>query len=215
MIVVDHNFVLHIPDNLDLAAATPLLCAGITVYSPMIHYGLQPNMRFAVAGLGGLGHMAVKLALAFGCHVTVISRGTSKRDDSLLNLKAHAFLDSSDAEAMKAAGGSFDFMIDTIAAEHDLQSYINLLNQDGKVVIVGAAAQPMPVSTFSFIMKRRTLAGSLIGGIKETQDMLDFCGRHNIVCDIEPIVADQINEAYERAIRSDVKYRFVIDVSSI
>lgn len=215
MIVVDHNFVLSIPTNLDLAAATPLLCAGVTMYSPMMHHGLRPNMRFGVAGLGGLGHMGVKLALAFGCHVTVISRGLAKKDDALANLKAHAYLDSSNAEEMAAASGTFDFIIDTIAAAHDLGLYINLLGQEGKLVMVGASPQPMPVGAFPFIMKRRTLTGSLIGGIKETQEMLDFCGRHNIVCDIEPISAAQINDAYERAIKSDVKYRFVIDVATI
>jgi alcohol dehydrogenase (NADP+) len=214
-IVVDAEFVLHVPANLNLAAATPLLCAGITTYSPLKHFGLKPNHKLAVLGLGGLGHMAVKFGLAFGSDVTVISRGTSKKDSSLNDLKANHYIDSTDAAAMTAAAGTFDFMIDTIAADHDVGAMMALLTTNGKCVMVGAPSAPFSIHAFSFIGGRKTLSGSLIGGIDETQEMLDFCGRHNIVCDIEMIKASEINVAYDRAIKSDVKYRFVIDNSTI
>jgi uncharacterized zinc-type alcohol dehydrogenase-like protein len=214
-IVVDESFVLRIPDNLDLAAATPLLCAGITVFSPMAHFGLAPTMRMAVAGLGGLGHMAVKLGVAWGCHVTVISRGSGKREEALTKLGAHAFLDATDAGAMKSAGDSFDFMINTIAVNHDINTYLSLIAVDGKMIMVGGVVEPMALSSFGLLLSRKTVAGSLIGGIKETQDMLNFCGRHNIVCEIERIDASYINQAYDRTVASDVKYRFVIDTATI
>ena len=214
-IVVDQRFVVSIPSNLDLAAATPLLCAGITVYSPMIHYGLSPNMRLAVAGLGGLGHMAVKIGLAFGCHVTVLSRGTSKKHDVLNNLKAHAFVDVTNEEEVRAAGGSFDFIVDTISAKHDVNMYVGLLAVDGKFIVVGASPEQLEFNPSAFIFGRKVLGGSLIGGVRETQEMLDFCGRHNITCDIERISAKDINVAYERTLKSDVKYRFVIDAKTL
>lgn len=218
-IVVDKKYVLAIPKNLDLAAATPLLCAGITTYSPLAHWGLKAGQRFGVAGLGGLGHMAAKFAKAMGAHTTVISRGHSKRESALVGLNADAFLDSTDVEAMKAANGTFDFIIDTIAADHDFGAFINLLGFDGKIVCVGApAVEECPfykVAPFPLLLKRKTVAGSLIGGIKETQEMLDFCGANNITCDIEMVSADKVGEAYVRTVKSDVKYRFVIDVDTI
>lgn len=213
--VVNYRFALHIPDNLDLAAATPLLCAGITVYSPMIYYGLNPHQKFAIAGLGGLAHVAVKFALAMGCHVTVISRGTKKKQHAIEELKAHAFIDSTNPEEMKAATGTIDFIIDTIACKHDLVSYMNLLAPSGKMILVGGVPEPMEVSSFGLLLGRKTLAGSLIGGVRETQDMLDFAGLHNITCDIELIKADYINEAWDRCVAADVKYRFVIDNSTM
>ena len=214
-IVVDMSYVLHMPANLNLAAATPLLCAGITTYSPLKHFGLKPNQKLAVLGLGGLGHMAVKFGLAFGSCVTVISRGSSKKQSALKELKATHYIDSTDTAAMEAAAGTFDFMIDTIAADHDVGAMMGLLTTNGKCVMVGVPETPFKIHAFSFIGGRKTLSGSLIGGIAETQEMLEFCGRHNIVCDIEMIKASEINTAYERAIKSDVKYRFVIDNSTL
>jgi uncharacterized zinc-type alcohol dehydrogenase-like protein len=214
-IVVDQGFALIIPQNLDLAAATPLLCAGITMFSPLKHYGLRHDMKYGVIGLGGLGHMGVKFGLAFDCHTTVISRGTKKRDAALNDLKAHAFIDSSDVEAMKAAAGTFDFLICTIAADYDINMYTNLLRTDGQFVIVGAAPNNLGVSARRLLLTRCKISGSHIGGVQHTQEMLDFCGRHNITCDIEKITADRVDEAWERTVNSDVKYRFVIDTSSI
>lgn len=214
-IVVDRQYVLRVPSNLDLAAATPLLCAGITTYSPLKHFGLKPNHRLAVLGLGGLGHMAVKFGVAFGSHVTVISRGTGKKESALGDLKANSYVDSTDAAAMAAVAGTFDFMLDTIAADHDIGAMMNLLTTNGKCVMVGVPPGPLSIHAFSFIGGRKTLSGSLIGGIEETQEMLEFCGRHNIVCDIEMIKASEINVAYDRAVKSDVKYRFVIDNSTL
>lgn len=213
-ILADKSFVVKVPPNLDLAAAAPLLCAGITTYSPLKHYGLKAGQRFAVLGLGGLGHMGVKFGKAFDAHTTVISRGTSKKDSALNDLKADAFLDSTDAAAMEAAAGTFDFILDTVSAAHDINAYFNLLKTDGKLIMVGVAPETFTVSSFPLVFGRRTFGGSLIGGIKETQEMLEFCGKHNIVCDIELINASQINEAYERTVESDVKYRFVIDAST-
>jgi len=213
-IVVNHGFVCHIPSNLDLAAATPLLCAGITTYSPLIHYGLRPHHKLAVVGLGGLGHMGVKFGVAMGAEVTVVSRGTAKQEDSV-RLGAHHFLDSTNKEAMAAAADSFDFVLDTVAANHDVGALLDLLTVDGKMVMVGIPPDAVPISAFRLIMGRKTLAGSLIGGIQETREMLEFCGRHNITCDIEMIRADEVNEAWERAISSDVKYRFVIDAATL
>jgi len=214
-IVVHKDFTVIIPKNIDLAAATPLLCAGITVYSPMIKFGLNPSMKFGVVGIGGLGHMAVKFGKAFGCHTTVFSRGTGKKDSVMNDLKADAFIDSTNADEMKAQAGTFDYILCTVSANYDMASYLNMLDTDGKFIIVGAPAMPMDLAAFALIPNRKTVAGSLIGGIHETQLMLDFCGRHNIVCDIELIKADQINAAYERTINSDVKYRFVIDTATI
>ena len=214
-IVTNQNFVLHIPKNLDLAAAAPLLCAGITTYSPFIHYGLRPQHKVAVMGLGGLGHMGVKLAVAMGCDVTVISRGTSKRDSAFNELKAHHFVDSKNPDDMAAAKGTFDFILDTISAQHAIGTYIDLLSVDGKLCIVGAPPEDLALQAAKLIFGRKTFCGSLIGGVRETQEMLDFCGRHNITCEIEKISANQITEAYERTIKGDVKYRFVIDTSTM
>jgi uncharacterized zinc-type alcohol dehydrogenase-like protein len=213
-IVVDKAFALKIPMNLDLAAATPLLCAGITVYSPMMQYGLRPNMRLGIIGLGGLGHMGVKLGKAFGCHTTVISRGEGKKDDSLNNLKAHAYLDSKNAEQMEEAAKSLDFIICTVSAEFDPTLYLNLLDIDGKFIVVGAPPAPVALGLPSLIFSRRMIGGSLIGGVQETQEMLDFCGRYNIVCDIEMIGATGLDESYNRCVAGDVKYRFVVDTST-
>jgi alcohol dehydrogenase (NADP+) len=214
-IVVDKNFVLRIPSNLDLAAATPLLCAGITVYSPMMHFGLRSNMKFGVIGLGGLGHMAVKFGVAWGCHTTVISRGTAKRVGALADLKADQYIDAKNAEEMKAAAGTFDFLLCTVSAQYEIADYLSLLAHDGQFVNVGAPPLPVSLPVTPLIFKRAAVAGSLIGGIKETQEMLDFCGKKNIVCDIEKVTAQQIEKSYERTIDGDVKYRFVIDVATI
>lgn len=214
-IVVSHKFVCHIPQNIDLAAATPLLCAGITTYSPLARFGAKPTHRVAIVGLGGLGHMGVKFAVAFGAHTTVISRGTSKRDHALKELNAHAFIDSTNPAEMAAAMGSFDFILDCVAANHDVGSLIGLLNVGGEIVLVGVPSEALTLSPFPFIMGRKRFSGSAIGSIEETQEMLDFCGKHNIVCDIETIKATEINAAFERAIKSDVKYRFVIDTATM
>lgn len=213
-IVVDRAFALKIPNSLDLAAATPLLCAGITVYSPMMHFGLRSNMKFGVVGLGGLGHMAAKFGVAFGCHTTVISRGMSKRDSSINELKVHDFIDSTNTEQMAANRGTFDFLICTISAAYDLRTYLKLLHTDGKFIVVGAPPSPVEVSCSQLIGSRVLVAGSLVGGLPETQEMLDFCGRHNITCDIELIGAKDIDQSYDRTVASDVKYRFVIDTST-
>lgn len=214
-IVVSKDFCLKIPANLDLAAATPLLCAGITVYSPMMQFGLKPEMKAAVVGLGGLGHMGVKIMKAMGCHTTVISRGTGKKVDACTNLKADAFIDSTNDEEMKAAAGSLDFMICTVSSVFSVQTYMDLLACDGKMILVGVPGNTCEVQGPSLIHQRRILTGSLIGGVKETQDMLDFCGKHDIVCDVEMVTADEIETAYDRTVASDVKYRFVIDTSTI
>jgi uncharacterized zinc-type alcohol dehydrogenase-like protein len=215
VIVVDESFVLRVPDGLDPAAAAPLLCAGITTYSPLRRWRVQPGQKVGVVGLGGLGHMAVKIARAMGAHVVLFTTSPNKREDAL-TLGAHEVVVSKDREAMKAHRNSFDFILDTVAAPHDLDSYLVLLARDGAMVLVGAPAEPHPATTvFNLIMKRRQLAGSLIGGIAETQEMLDFCAQHGITAEIEIIPIQQINEAYERMLKSDVKYRFVIDMASL
>ena len=213
-IVVDENYVLRIPDGVPLDRAAPLLCAGITTYSPMRHYGVKAGDRVAVVGLGGLGHMAVKFGVALGAHVTVLSTSESKRADALA-LGAHAFAATRDAETFKRLAGSFDFIIDSVSAPHDYNAYLGLLKVDGCMILLGVPDQPAPVSAFSLIMRRRKLAGSLIGGIAETQEMLDFCGEHGIASDIEVIRMDQVNDAYERMLRADVRYRFVVDIASL
>ena len=213
-IVVDHNYVLSVPGNLPLHGTAPLLCAGITTYSPLRKFGVGPGTKAGVIGLGGLGHMAVKFAVAFGAEVTVISTSPGKEADARA-MGAHDFMVSRDQAQMKGRAGHFDFLINTVSAVNDYNAYLNLLGRDGTMVLVGAPPAPVPVSGFSLIGKRRRLAGSLIGGIRETQEMLDFCGKHNIVCDVEVIGADKINESYERVMKSDVKYRFVIDCSTI
>lgn len=215
LIVVDQAYALRVPESIPYHTAAPLLCAGITVYSPLKYYDLKPTQKFGVAGIGGLGHMAVKFGVAWGCHTTVISRGEAKRESALQDLKADAYLDSTNSEALKAQAGTFDFILSTVAAPHDLSVYINLLSTNGKLIMVGIPPGKLPVAMHGFIGGRKTLAGSLIGGIRETQEMLDFCAEKGITSDVEIISAAQINEAYERAIKSDVKYRFVIDTTTL
>jgi uncharacterized zinc-type alcohol dehydrogenase-like protein len=212
-IVVDEKFVLRIPKNIPLERAAPLLCAGITTYSPLRQWGVRKGHRVGVAGLGGLGHMAVKLASAMGAHVTVLSTSDKKRADAEA-LGAHDFAVTRNETDVAKLSGSLDLIINTISAEHDYNLYLEFLKRDGTMVLVGIP-EPQPVAAFSLIMKRRRLAGSLIGGIAETQEMLDFCGEHGIGADIELIRMDQINEAYKRMVKSDVRYRFVIDLKSL
>lgn len=213
-IVVDRHFVLRIPEKLDPAAAAPLLCAGITTYSPMRYWKVGKGQTVGVVGLGGLGHMAVKFANAFGAHVVLFTTSPGKTADAK-RLGAHEVVVSKSEEEMKKRAKSFDFILDTVSAQHDLNAYLELLKRDGTLTLVGAPPEPMPLDAFSLIHRRRQLAGSLIGGIEETQEMLDFCAEHGITCDIEMIPIDQINEAYERMLKSDVKYRFVIDMASL
>ncbi|XVJ67438.1 MAG: NAD(P)-dependent alcohol dehydrogenase [Lacibacter sp.] len=213
-IVVHEDFVLHIADNLPLDAAAPLLCAGITTYSPLRHWKVGKGTKVGVLGLGGLGHMGVKLAAAMGAEVTMLSHTASKEADAR-RLGAQKFVLTSDAEQIKTVMGYFDFILDTVSADHDYNFYLGLLRTSGVMVCVGAPAQPATVPAFNLIFGRKSIAGSLIGGLPETQEMLDFCAQHNIVSDIELIRMDQINEAYERLLKSDVKYRFVIDMSTL
>ncbi len=213
-ITVDQDFVLRMPNALPLERAAPLLCAGITTYSPLRTWGAGPGTRLAVIGLGGLGHMAVKLGSAMGADVTVLSTSEGKRDDAL-RLGANHFLVTRNKDAIASAAGKFDLIINTISAAHELQEHINLLAVDGTMVLLGIATQPMPVSSIPLIFGRRSLAGSLIGGIAQTQEMLDFCALKGVTADVEVIAAGRINEAYERMGRSDVRYRFVIDVATM
>ncbi|HEV7683168.1 MAG TPA: NAD(P)-dependent alcohol dehydrogenase [Pyrinomonadaceae bacterium] len=213
-IVVDQKFVLHVPTNLDLAGVAPLLCAGITTYSPMRHWGVTKGKKVGVVGLGGLGHMGVKFAHALGAHVVVFSTSPNKKDDAL-RLGADEVVISRNAEEMEKHTGSFDFILDAVSADHDINAYINLLRRDGNLTLVGAPQKPLAVAAFALIMGRRSLSGSPIGGIKETQEMLDFCGEHNITADVEVIPIQKVNEAYERLLKSDVKYRFSIDMASL
>src|SRR5438874_2403933 len=212
--VVDEPFVLRVPSDLELAAAAPLLCAGITTYSPMRHHGVAKGKKVGVVGLGGLGHMAVKFGRAFGAHVAVFTTSPNKKDDAL-RLGADEVVVSRNADEMKKHAGSFDFIIDTVSANHDINAYINLLGVDGNLTLVGAPAEPLDVPAFSLIVRRRSFSGSAIGGIAETQEMLDFCGKHNITADVEVISIQKVNEAYERLLKSDVKYRFSIDMASL
>jgi uncharacterized zinc-type alcohol dehydrogenase-like protein len=212
--VVDQRFVLRIPSNLSPAAAAPLLCAGITTYSPMRHWNVTPGKKVGIVGLGGLGHMGVKFARAFGAHVVVFTTSPSKREDAL-RLGAHEVVLSRNADEMKQHASSFDFILDCVAAEHDINAYIQLLARDGNITMVGAPEKPLPVAAFALIFGRRSFSGSPIGGIAETQEMLDFCGQHNITSDVEVIPIQKINEAYERMVKSDVKYRFSIDMASL
>ncbi len=212
-IVTDEAFVLRIPDSLDKAAAAPLLCAGITTYSPLKFVGAGKGDKVAVLGLGGLGHMAVKLAASFGAEVTVLSGSPSKEKDSR-ELGASHFALTSDSNAISKIANHFDFIVDTVAAKHDLNQALNLLKREGTLIMVGASHQPLDLGVFGLILKRRKIMGSLIGGLKETQEMLDHCGKHKIVSNIELIKAEQINEAYERMIKGQVKYRFVIDAKT-
>jgi uncharacterized zinc-type alcohol dehydrogenase-like protein len=213
-VVVDERFVLRIPDNLDLAGAAPLLCAGITTYSPLRHWKVGPGKKVGIVGLGGLGHMGVKFARAFGAHVVVFTTSESKKEDAL-RLGAHEVVLSKNADEMAKHAGSFDFILDAVAAEHDINAYIHLLGRDGNLTMVGAPEKPLPVAVFGLIFGRKSFSGSPIGGLPETQEMLDFCGEHNITADVEVIPVQKINEAYERMLKSDVKYRFSIDMASL
>jgi uncharacterized zinc-type alcohol dehydrogenase-like protein len=213
-IVVDENFVLRVPENLDSAGVAPLLCAGITTYSPIRRWGDIKGKKVGILGLGGLGHMGVKFARAFGAHVVVFTTSPGKREDAL-RLGAHEVIVSTNPEEMQQHAGSFDFILDTISAEHDINSYLGMLGLDGNLTLVGAPEKPLSISAFALIFGRKSLSGSLIGGIKETQEMLDFCGEHNITADVEIIPIQKVNEAYERMVKSDVKYRFSIDIASL
>ncbi|BAY79206.1 alcohol dehydrogenase (plasmid) [Nostoc linckia NIES-25] len=213
-IVVDERFVLRVPSNLDLAGVAPLLCAGITTYSPIRHWGVTKGKKVGVVGLGGLGHMGVKFAHAFGAYTVVFTTSPDKKEDAL-RLGADEVVVSRNADEMQKHAGSFDFILDTVSAAHDMNAYLNLLGRDGNITLVGAPAKPLDISAFSLIMARRSLSGSNIGGIAETQEMLDFCGEHNITADVEVIPIQKINEAYDRLLKSDVKYRFTIDMASL
>jgi alcohol dehydrogenase (NADP+) len=213
-IVVTEDFVLRIPANLDLAAAAPLLCAGITTYSPMRHWKVKAGQKVGIVGLGGLGHMGVKFAKAFGAHVVLFTTSPGKVADGL-RLGAHEVIVSNNEAQMAPHAGTFDFILDAVSATHDLNAYLNLLKRDGTLVMVGAPEKPLPVAAFPLLIKRRSISGSLIGGLPETQEMLDFCGQHGITSDIEMIKMADINTAYERMLKSDVKYRFVIDMASL
>jgi alcohol dehydrogenase (NADP+) len=213
-IVVDQRFVLRVPSNLSVAGTAPLLCAGITTYSPMHRWGVTKGKKVGVVGLGGLGHMGVKFAHAFGAHVVVFTTSPKKKEDAL-RLGADEIVVSRNADEMQKHVESFDFMLDTVSAEHDVNAYLNLLRRDGNLTIVGAPPKPLGVAAFSLIVRRRSFSGSNIGGIAETQEMLDFCGKHNITADVEVIPIQKVNEAYERLLKSDVKYRFSIDMASL
>ncbi|MBT1072934.1 NAD(P)-dependent alcohol dehydrogenase [Pelotalea chapellei] len=213
-IVVDEHFVLRVPTNLNLAGVAPLLCAGITTYSPIRRWGDITRKKVGVVGLGGLGHMGVKFAKAFGAHVVVFTTSPGKKEDAL-RLGADEVIISTNAKEMQQHAGSFNFILDTIAADHDINAYINMLGRDGNITLVGAPETPLQVSAFALLFGRRSLSGSIIGGIPETQEMLDFCGAHNITADVEVIPIQKVNEAYERMVRSDVKYRFSIDMASL
>src|SRR3954468_14186814 len=213
-IVVKEHFVLHVPSNLNLAGAAPLLCAGITTYSPMRHWGVAKGKKVGVVGLGGLGHMGVKFAHAFGAHTVVFTTSPNKREDAR-RLGADEVVVSRNADEMKKHAGSFDFILDCVAAPHDVNAYTQLLARDGNLTMVGAPDKPLPVAVFGLIMGRRSFSGSPIGGLAETQEMLDFCGQHNITADVEIIPIQKVNEAYERMVKSDVKYRFSIDMASL
>jgi alcohol dehydrogenase (NADP+) len=213
-IVVKEHFVLSVPSNLNPAGAAPLLCAGITTYSPLRHWGVTKGKEVGVVGLGGLGHMAVKFAHALGAHVVVFTTSPNKKQDAL-HLGADDVVITRDTDQLNKQTGSFDFILDTISADHDINAYINMLSRDGNLTLVGAPPKPLAVSGFGLLLGRRSLSGSPIGGIAETQEMLDFCGRNNITADVEVIPIQKINEAYERMLKSDVKYRFSIDMTSL
>jgi uncharacterized zinc-type alcohol dehydrogenase-like protein len=213
-VVVDEAFVLRVPENLDLAATAPLLCAGITTYSPLKHWNVGPGKKVGIVGIGGLGHMGVKLAKAMGAEVIVFTTSPSKVEDAK-RLGADDVVLSKEEEQMSRYAGKLHFVLDAVSAKHDINAYLKLLRVDGSLALVGAPEYPLPVAAFSLIPYRRSFAGSMIGGIAETQEMLDFCGKHHIVSDIELINIQQINEAYERLLKGDVKYRFVIDMASL
>jgi len=213
-IVVDENYTLKISTKLPLAGAAPLLCAGITTYSPLRHFNVGPGQRVGVVGLGGLGHMAVKLAASMGAEVTVLSTSKTKEQDAR-RLGAHDFVVSIDPKNLEALANRFDFILDAVSAPHDLNAYLNLLRRDGVLVLVGVPAKPLELHAFSLIPKRRKLAGSMIGGIRETQEMLDYCAAKNITSDVEVIPIQQVETAWDRTIKGDVRYRFVIDMASL
>lgn len=214
-IVVNEDFALKVPSNLTLSNVAPLLCAGITTYSPLRHWGVGPGMKVAVVGLGGLGHMAVKFAHSFGAEVTVLSHSANKKEDAI-RLGAQKYVLTSNAEALLAShASSFDFILDTVSAPHDLNLYLQLLKRDGKMILVGLPEVPPEIQVGNLIFGRKSLAGSLIGGIPETQEMLDYCGKHNITSDVEVIHPSRINEAFDRMMKGDVKYRFVLDMKAL
>ncbi len=213
-ITVHERYVVRIPDSLPLEKAAPLLCAGITTYSPLVHWKAGPGKFVAVVGLGGLGHMAVKIANAMGAHVTVISRTLNKKADAE-KMGAKDYIATAEPSAIEKAQGRFDLIINTVSSAADMNSYLGMLKRDGVMVLVGAPSEALPVHPFSLIPQRKTLAGSTIGGMPETQEMLDFCAKHGLGADIEMISIDQINEAYKRLLKSDVRYRFVIDIASL
>lgn len=213
-IVVDEHFVLRVPENLDLAATAPLLCAGVTTWSPLKHWNVGPGTKVGVVGIGGLGHMGVKLAKAMGAHVVVLTTSPSKVEDAR-RLGADEVILSTDKAQMKANANTLHFILDCVSAGHDVNAYLKLLKTDGTLALVGAPEHPLPIAAFSLIPARKNFAGSTIGSIAETQEMLDFCGAHNITADIELIRIQDINKAYERLLKSDVKYRFVIDMASL
>ena len=213
-IVVKEGYVLRFPDNIPLDTGAPLLCAGITLYSPLAHWKAGPGKKIAIVGMGGLGHMGVKIGAAMGADITVLSQSLSKKEDGL-KLGAKDYYATSDAETFTKLAGTFDLIINTVGTTIDWNAYLNLLKSDGTMVLVGVPEHPVPVHAFSVIGGRKSLAGSMIGSIKETEEMLDFCGKHNIVSEIEKIDIQNINEAYERVVKSDVRYRFVIDIASL
>jgi alcohol dehydrogenase (NADP+) len=213
-VVVDERFVVRVPPNLDLAGAAPLLCAGITTYSPMRHWAVTKGKKVGVVGLGGLGHMAVKFAHALGAHVVVFTTSPKKKDDAK-RLGADEVVVSRNSDEMQKHTRSFDFILDAVAADHDIGAYIDLLRRDGNITLVGAPEKPLSIPAFGLIMGRRSLSGSPIGGLPETQEMLDFCGANNITSDVEVIPIQKVNEAYERLLKADVRYRFSIDMASL
>jgi len=213
-IVVDENYVLRIPSSLPPAGAAPLLCAGITTYSPLKRFGVKPGDRVGVVGLGGLGHMGVKIARAMGAEVTVFSTSPRKQEDAK-RLGATNFVVSKDPEAMKSVAGRFNVILDTVSGAHDMNAYLNALRRDGTLVVVGVSVEPAPILTFPMIIGRRRMAGSIIGGIRETQEMLDFCGKNNIPSDVEVIAIKDLEKAYDRTVKGDVRYRFVIDMTTL
>jgi uncharacterized zinc-type alcohol dehydrogenase-like protein len=213
-VVVDERFVLKVPANLDLAGAAPLLCAGITTFSPLHHWGVTKGKKVGIVGLGGLGHMGVKFAHALGAHVVLFTTSPNKKDDAL-RLGADEVVISRDANAMAKHAGSFDFILDAVSADHDINALLGLLRRDGNLTLVGAPEKPLQVGAFNLLFGRRSLSGSPIGGIPETQEMLDFCGKHDLTADVEIIPIQKVNEAYDRLLKADVKYRFSIDMASL
>src|SRR6202000_2751104 len=213
-VVVDQKFVFKVPDNLDPPVPAPRLCAGITTYSPMHHWGVTKGKKVGIVGLGGLGHMGVKFAHALGAHTVLFTTSANKVEDAL-RLGADEVVLSRNSDEMAKHAGSFDFILDAVSADHDINALLGLLRRDGNLCMVGAPEKPLQVAAFNLLFGRRSLSGSPIGGIAETQEMLDFCGEHNITADVEVIAIQQVNEAYERLLKSDVKYRFVIDMASL